>query len=168
MTYMAKSRAQKAEAVDRLKAAFAKAKSLVFSDYQGMTVPRLTQLRKQLSGAQVDYIVAKKTVLNLAAKQAGLDIDFKTLPGMIGVAIAHEDEAAATKIIGDAGAKESPIKLLGGIFEGKTVDQQYVITLSKLPSKPQLLGQLLSVMNGPMSAFARLLNAYREQREVSP
>lgn len=164
---MAKTRAQKAEVLEKLAEAFKKGKSLVFTDYQGMTVPKLSGLRRSLRAANVDYIVAKKTVLNLAAKAAGVPVDFKPMPGMIGVGVAYEEEMAAAKIIGDA-AKDAPIKLVGGVFDGKTVDQASMIALSKLPGKKELLGQLLSVLNGPTAAFARLLNAYREQREAIP
>ncbi len=162
---MAKSRVQKQETLTELERAFVGAKSVVFADYQGMNVPKVAQLRKNLTAAKVTYIVAKKTLLNRAAKQAGYDMDVRTLPGMLGIAIAAEDEMAAAKIIGDAG-KDATIKLVGGIFDGKIVDQTYVVTLSKLPSKSQLLAQLLSVFNGPMSGFARVLDGYRAKQET--
>ena len=102
-----------------------------------------------------------------AAKEAGYDIDFKAMPGMLGAAIAMEDEMAAARIVGEvAGKKDAMIKLVGGIFEGQPVDKEFVVKLSKLPSKPQLLTQLLWVFNGPVGAFARLLNAYKEQKEA--
>ncbi len=161
---MSKTRAQKIETVEKLTEAFKTGKSAMFSDYQGMKVQAVTKLRKQLHASKVDYMVAKKSLLARAAKEAGFDVDFKSLPGMLGVAFANEDEMAGAKLIGDAG-KDLPIKLVGGIFEGKFVDQKFVIALSKLPSRDALLGQLLSVFNGPMSAFARLLNSYKEKLE---
>ncbi|MBM3204764.1 50S ribosomal protein L10 [Candidatus Uhrbacteria bacterium] len=162
---MPKTRAQKSETVEKLTEAFKKGKSAMFSDYQGMTVTGVTALRKKLHAENVDYIVAKKSLLSLAAKNAGYDVNFKSMPGMLGVAFANEDEMAGAKLIGDAG-KNAPIKLVGGLFEGKFVDQAYVTTLSKLPSKAQLLGQLLSVFNGPAAAFARVLNANVEKAKV--
>ncbi len=162
---MAKSRAQKQETLADLKRAFASGKSVIFADYQGMNVPRVTELRKQLTAASVEYIVAKKTLLTLVAKEAGYDMDARSMPGMLGVAFAGDDEMASAKIIGDAG-KDGTIKLVGGIFEGKIVDQAYVRTLSKLPNKKQLLAQLLSVFNGPISGFARVLNGRREKMET--
>lgn len=165
---MPKTRTQKETAVRELSEALKNGKAVAFADYQGMTVQAVTGLRKQLTAAKVKYIVAKKTLLRLAAKEAGFELDTKTLPGMIGTAIATEDEMAPTKLIGDAG-KDLPIKLVGGIFEGKLVDQEYVVQLSKLPGRSELLGQFLSVLNGPASAFVRLLNAYAEkQGEAAP
>lgn len=160
---MPKTRTQKETAVRELADALKGGKAVAFADYQGMTVQAVTGLRKKLTSAKVQYIVAKKTLLRLAAKEAGYELDTKTLPGMIGTAIATDDEMAATKLIGDAG-KDTPIKLVGGIFEGKVVDQAYVVQLSKLPGRSELLGQLLSVLNGPASAFVRLLNAYAEKQ----
>ncbi len=134
----------------------------MFADYQGMTVSKVTELRKKMDAEGVKYIVAKKTLLRLAAKEAGFDIMTANLPGMLGAAFTKEDEMAAAKLIGDAG-KDTSIKLVGGIFDGKVVDGIYATSLSKLPSKSQLLGQLLSVLNGPASAFVRLINAKSEQ-----
>jgi len=162
---MAKSRSQKNESLIELKRLFKSGKSMMFTDYQGMTVSKMTALRKELTGAKVDYMVAKKSLLGLAAKEAGYEVDFSKVSGMVGVAFAQEDEMAPAKIIGDAAKTEAPIKLVGGIFDGKVIDAAYATALSKLPSKAALLGQLLSVLNAPSSAFVRVLNARREQQE---
>ena len=164
---MPKTRAQKSEAVAELINAFKGAKAAAFADYQGMTVAKLSDLRKKLRGQKVEYLVAKKTLLSRAAKEAGYDVDFKAYPGMIGAAFAQDDVMAAAKVIGDAG-KDAPIKLVGGIFEGKIVDQASIVALSKLPSKQELLGQVLRVMNGPASALVRLINARKEKLEAAP
>jgi large subunit ribosomal protein L10 len=163
---MPKTRAQKAESVSALAKAFKAGKAAVFADFQGMSMQAVTGLRKKLHAEHVDYIVAKKTLMSRAAKDAGYEIDFKSMPGMLGVAIANEDEMAAARLVGEAASqKDATIKLVGGIYEGKSVDQEFVTKLSKLPSKPQLLTQLLWVFNGPTGAFVRLLNAYKEDKE---
>ena len=161
---MPKSRSQKNEEVAALASALKEAKSVAFSDFQGMTVSNITDLRKKMFNEGVRYIVAKKTLLSVAAKEAGFDVDFKSFPGMIGAAVGTQDEMAPAKLTGEAG-KDQPIKLVGGIFDGQIVNAEYVNKLSKLPSRSQLLGQLLSVLNGPTSAFVRLLNAYKEEQE---
>lgn len=164
---MPKTRAQKAVTVSDLSKAFKAGKAVAFADFQGMTVQSMTGLRKKLHAEQVDYIVAKKSLMARAAKDAGFDIDFKTMPGMLGAAIAMEDDMAAARIVGEAASiKDATIKLVGGIFEGNIVDKEFVTKLSKLPSKPQLYTQLLWVLNGPIGGFARLLNAYKEQKEA--
>lgn len=164
---MPKTRAQKAESISALAQVFKTGKAAVFADFQGMSVQAVSGLRKKLHADHVDYVVAKKTVMYRAAKDAGYDIDFKSMPGMLGAAVAMEDEMAAARILGEmSGKKDSPMRLVGGIFEGKPVDQEFIIKLSKLPSKAQLLTQLLWVLNGPTGEFVRLLNAYKEKQEA--
>lgn len=166
---MPKTRARKSDDVKTLAQAFKTSKSVMFVDYQGLTVPKVTALRKQLTSKNVDYVAAKKTLFTIAAKEAGFEINFKNMPGMIAAAFSTEDEMAGAKVVGDALAKdkESTMKFLGGIFEGKMIDAAYASALSKLPSKQDLLGQLLRVMNGPASALVRLLNA-KAQKEQAP
>lgn len=160
--HMPKTRVQKAETIAQLTAAFKRLKAAAFADYQGMTVGKTAALRKRFHAADIEYLVAKKTLLTRAAKDAGYDIDFAGFPGMLGVAFGREDEIAPARLVGEAG-KDAPIKLVGGIFEGKVVDQAFIVALSKLPGKQELFAQLLRVMQGPTSAFVRLLDARREQ-----
>jgi large subunit ribosomal protein L10 len=164
---MPKTRARKSDDVKELVNAFKASKSVMFVDYQGLSVPKVTSLRKELTNKKVSYIAAKKTLFALAAKEAGYDINFKAMPGMVAAAFSMEDEMAGAKVVGDALSKdkESTMKFVGGLFEGKMVDAAYAVALSKLPSKQDLLGQLLSVMNGPAAALVRLLNAKAEKGE---
>lgn len=159
---MAKSRQQKELTKEQLSAAFKSAKSVVFADYQGLKVPQADTLRKKAREANVQYIVAKKSLITLAAKEAGITLDAKSFPGMIGAAFGLEDEVAPAKILGDMG-KQSTLKLVGGVFEGAIVDAEKVNALSKLPSKQQLLGQLVGTIYAPVSAFVRALNAIAEK-----
>ncbi len=161
---MAKSRQQKSVTKERLTELFKNSVSVAFADYKGLTVPKADVLRKKMAEQNVTYMVAKKSLINLAAKEAGLELDAKKLPGMIGAAFGTEDEVAPAKVIGDMG-KDTSIKLVGGVFGGKAVDQEYVVTLSKLPGKQQLYGMLVSVIAGPMSGFVRALDAIRKQKE---
>ncbi len=163
---MPKTRAQKTTSIETLTTAFRNAQAAAFADYQGMTVGKISALRKLFRAAEVDYVVAKKTLFTRAAKAAGYDVDFALFPGMIGAAFGHADVMAPAKLIGEAG-KDSSIKLVGGIFEGKIVDQAFITTLSKLPSKKELLAQLVRVLQGPTSSFVRLLDAHRQKMEAS-
>ena len=156
---------QKELTKEQLVAAFKGAKSVVFADYQGLKVPQADALRKQAREANVQYIVAKKSLFTLAAKEAGLTIDAKGFPGMLGAAFGKEDEVAPAKVLGDA-SKGTSLKLVGGIFEGTAVDAVKVNALSKLPGKQQLLGMLVGTMYAPVSAFVRALNAIAEKSGV--
>ncbi len=161
---MPKTRQQKAGITERLMKEFKDAKSVVFADYQGLKVSQADMLRKKMREASVDYIVAKKTLLTRAAKAAGYELNAKSFPGMIGAAFGREDEMAPAKAFGDM-TKNASIKLVGGIFEGVIVGAEKVIALSKLPSKKELLGQVVGTIYAPVSAFVRALNAIREQKE---
>ncbi|MDD2785385.1 MAG: 50S ribosomal protein L10 [Patescibacteria group bacterium] len=163
---MAKSKAQKSLSKDKLVELFKKSSSAVFADYQGLTVAKADKLRKTTREQGVTYMVAKKSIINLAAKEAGLEIDVKSLPGMIGIAFGAEDEIAPAKILGDM-TKETPIKLVGGIFDKKSIPQAQVVALSNLPGKQQLLGMLVSVIAGPMSGFVRALDAISKKETVN-
>lgn len=161
---MAKTKQQKADAKDKLVKLFKDSQAVVFADYQGLNVLKADVLRKKMFEQKLTYVVAKKSIINLAAKEAGIEMDAKALPGMIGVAFSAEDEVAPAKILGDM-SKETTIKLVGGIYNKKAVDQSYVINLSVLPSKQQLYGMFVGVINGPVSGFVRVLDAIRQQKE---
>ena len=162
---MPKTRQQKAGIKEKLVAEFKGAKSVIFADYQGLTVAQATDLRKKTREANVDYVVAKKSLFTLAAKEAGFDLNAKQFPGMLGAAFGKEDEIAPAKVLGDM-TKITTLKLVGGIFEGATVGKEKVVTLSKLPSKKELLGMVVGTMYAPVSAFVRALNAIRESRDA--
>lgn len=161
---MPKTRKEKEVAKAKLVDAFKSAKSVVFADYQGLKVAQADKLRKAAREANVDYLVAKKTLFTLAAKEAGYDLDARKFPGMMGGAFGLEDEVAPAKVLGDM-TKVTSIKLVGGLFEGKMVDADKVIALSKLPSRQQLLGQVVGTIYAPVSAFVRVLNAIRESMD---
>ncbi len=163
---MAKSKQQKADTKDKLAKLFKDSSSVVFADYQGLTVSKADKLRKQTREQGVTYVVAKKSIISLAAKEAGLEVDVKSMPGMIGVAFGTQDEIAPAKLLGDM-SKETPIKLVGGIFDKKSLPKEQVIALSKLPGKQQLLGMLVSVIAGPMSGFVRALDAISKKETVN-
>lgn len=143
---------------------FKQSKSVAFADYRGLTVAQADQLRKKARESGVRYIVTKKSLFNIAAKAAGYDLDARKLEGMISAAFGHEDEIAPAKLIGDLGKKAS-IRIIGGIFEGQVIPVEKMIALSKLPGKQELLGMVVGTIYAPVSAFVRLLNAIREERE---
>ncbi len=165
LSIMAKSRQQKSISLEKLVDAFKRAKSVVFANFQGLTVLQADELRNKARAAGVEYSVAKKTLVTKAAKEAGFDINAKNFKGMIGAAFGIEDEMAPAKIIGDL-SKKTSITLVGGIFDGSPIDAAKVTALSKLPGKQEMLGTLVGTIYAPVSAFVRVLNSIREKREA--
>jgi len=153
---MAKTRLQKEQTLAELQTAFGGMKSAVFVNYQGLKVKEADELRRSADKEKIGYTVAKKTLLSKALKATGIDFDAVTLQGMIGVATA-QDEVAAAKLMADFGKTHESIKILGGVVDGKILDAMAMKALAALPSRLQLLGQLVGTINAPVSGFVNVL-----------
>lgn len=155
---MAKTKAQKSADLLRLTDAFKSAKATVFVDYKGITVKNVNKLRREAEKASVDYFVAKKTLINLAARDAGVNgIDAKAMDGNIAVAFGI-DEVGAAKVVATIGKDVEQIKILGGTFEGAFISAAQVKALAALPSKQELLAQLARVLNAPRVGLVTTLS----------
>lgn len=154
---MAKTRTQKAVDLEQLTKSFKAAKGVVFVDYKGITVKNVGKLRRQAEKVGVEYVVAKKTLINLAAREAGLDVNVKKLDGNIAVAFGA-DEVGAASVISNISKDIEQVKILGGALEGKFIDAAQVKALAALPSKQQLLGQLAYVLNAPRVGLVTTLS----------
>lgn len=155
---MAKTRSQKESSLAQLTEAFQKSKAVVFVDYKGVTVKDVSKVRRGAEKTGVEYIVAKKTLITLAAKAAGYDVNVKKMQGNIAVAFGMQDEISAAQLIAQIGKEVEAIKILGGMLEGKLIDAAQVKALAALPTKQQLLGQLASVLNAPLSGLVTTLS----------
>ena len=153
---MAKTRQQKEQTVAGLVEAFGAMKSAVFVNYQGLKVKEADELRRSADKEKVAYVVAKKTLLDKAMKSVNVSFDAKALQGMIGVATS-EDEVSAAKLLVGFGKTHEALKVLGGVVDGKIVDVAAIKSLASLPSKQQLLGQLVGTINAPLSGLVNVL-----------
>lgn len=133
-----------------------KAKAVVFSDFKGVKVKDLTELKKELRKKGVDFKVSKKTLINIAFKEAGIEIDAKKMEGQVAVSISSQDEVAAAKIIENFSKANQNLKILGGILENKLMSIEQVKGLAKLPSKEELLGKLVRTIQAPISGFVNV------------
>ncbi|HCW32134.1 MAG: 50S ribosomal protein L10, large subunit ribosomal protein L10 [Candidatus Peregrinibacteria bacterium GW2011_GWE2_39_6] len=172
---MAITKAQKTDMLTELNDQFDRAKGIVFARYSGLSVMDAQDLRRSLKKANVDYKVAKKTLLKLAAKRKGIDLTDEIIAGPIGVAFGFDDEIVAAQRIADFAKKFENFELMGGIVEGKIIDAATVKTLASIPSREVLLakfmGSTLSPLNGFVSllnnvvgSFVRVVNAYQEKK----
>ncbi len=167
---------QKIELVKVLSEKIKVAKSTVFVDYKGLQVKDSTELKKSLRAAGVEYMVVRKTLLDIALKNAGIEgVSIKSMEGQIAISLSNVDEVSAAKII-DTFAKTNPnVKMLGGTLGLQVMSASEVKALAKIPSKEQLLGQLVGTLNAPISGFVnvlagnlrglvQVLNAVKEQK----
>ena len=150
------TKVQKKEIVKEMASKVKEAKSVVFSDFKGVKVKDLTQLKKDLRKEGADFKVAKKTLINIAFKEAGIEVDTRKMEGQVAVSISAQDEAAAAKIIEKFAKINQNLKILGGILENKLMSIEQVKALAKLPSKEELLGKLVGTIQAPISGFVNV------------
>jgi len=155
---MAKKRPAKEESVAKVVELLKSARGLVFADYTGLTVKDLQDLRRQLRAQGVSYEVTKKTLLGRSLKAAGLnEITTEALKGSVSVAVSQTDEVEPARILVGFAKTHEKLQLLGGILEAKFIDGAKVRSLAKLPSKQELLGQLVGTIAAPLSGFVNVL-----------
>ena len=162
--------AQKQEIVAGLKEKLKGSVAGVLVDYKGINVADDTKLRKELREAGVDYTVVKNTLLKFAIDEAGFGALDAHLSGTTALAVSKEDPVVAAKILAKyAEDSKGSFSIKAGFLDGEVIDADKVIAVGKLPSKEQLLVQLLSVLNGNIRGLAVALNAIAEKgQEEAP
>jgi len=156
---MPKSKIQKNEIMRNLTERIKKSKSIVFAGFNALGVKDNEALRAKLRAENGEYYVAKKTLLERALKEQGIEnLDTKSLTGKLAVIFSYQDEVAPAKAV-DAFRKDKEDKIffLGGILEGKLLSKTEVEALAKLPSKQELLSRLVGTLNAPVSGFVNVL-----------
>ncbi|MEG2813725.1 MAG: 50S ribosomal protein L10 [Oscillospiraceae bacterium] len=136
----------------------------VLVDYKGISVADDTQLRREFREAGVNYVVVKNTMLRFAAKEAGLEELSSVLNGTTALAYTSDDCVAPAKVAAKyADIIKSGFGIKLGFMDGEILDAAKVIEVGKLPSKEQLIGQLLSVLTGNIRGLACAINAIAEK-----
>jgi large subunit ribosomal protein L10 len=155
----------KVAAIAAEKARIDAVKDYIFTDYRGMTVQQISTLRKELGKKDAAFHVVKNNFARLAFEESGLAGSTDLLVGPTAVAYIKEDSNEIAKIIADF-AKESPVKMKGGIIERALFSDKQLDAYSKLPSKKQLLSMFMSTMRAPLQNFVYLLKAVGEKKEA--
>ena len=156
--YMAKSRQAKEAAVARMSQQLKAGRGIVFADFTGLLVKELQELRVALRQAGVYYEVVKKTLLKRGLSDAGLtNISVDGLGGSVSVAVSREDEVAPAKTLIDFAKTHDKLKVFGGVLENNYVEADKIKFLAKLPSKPELLGQLVGSIKAPLTGLVNVL-----------
>jgi len=130
----------------------------VIVNYKGINVSDDTKLRKELRESGVEYFVVKNTLLQRAAKEAGLDGLEPVLEGTTAIAISKEDHVAAARILCKFADENDFFKAKAGFIEGKVISEAEVNNLAKLPTKEVLVAKALGGLNAPISGFVTVLN----------
>jgi len=149
---------RKANAVSRLKELFSGAKDVIFTDFSGLDVAQITELRGKLREQESEYRVIKNDYARIAIG----DLDYPDvgdcLIGPTAVALVHKDVGPVAKtILGFA--KETTVAVKGAVIDGKLFDIEGVGALSKLPGRDELIAMLMSTFNAPLQNLVYALSA---------
>jgi len=155
---MAQTKEQKQKVLEDLKEKIEKQKSMVFVDFTGLKVKDFSGLRKRMKAVGNELKVAKKTLLGMTFKKAGLEIELKKIKGEIAVIFGLKDEFSPAKLAYQFSQENQNLKILGGYFEKKVRTAEEITALAQLPSKEELLAKLLGSIKAPVSGFVSVLN----------
>lgn len=154
----------KKQLVEDIKSELENAKSIIFVDYRGITVSEDTALRKEFRENGVTYKVLKNRLLTRALDALGITgYDAKMFEGTTAVAYST-DEVAPARIFCKHSQNLKKMAVKFGIVDGQIKTKEQVEELAKLPSKDVLIAMLLGMLNAPISAMARALNAIAEKQ----
>lgn len=155
---MAKNKQQKQETVQELLDKFQHSKSIIFANFQGLTVSQSKIVRVACHQQNIDCLVAKKTLLKLVLEKLGYQgIDPSTFSGGIAVVFGLEDEVAPAKVLTKFTKQFSCLKMFAGILDNKAITALDLVNLSNIPSKDQLLAKVVGSINAPVSNFVSVL-----------
>ena len=157
--------AKKAQQVSEVAEQFKNATSVVVVDYLGITVEQATNLRTELRNAGVQFAVVKNSILQRAAKEAGLEGMDDIFKGPSAVAFSNDDVVAPAKILADFAKKVEALEIKAGVIEGKVSSKEEIEALAKLPNREGLLSMLLSVLQAPVRNTALAFKAVADQKD---
>ena len=169
---------EKQKITEDLHERFSKSEIVVVTDYKGLDVSSLNDLRRKLREEDIEFQVVKNTLLMRAAKDTEVALIQDYFKGPSAVALSYKDPVAPAKILTQFAKDNQKLEIKGGVLKDKVLDADAIKALAKLPSREVLLGQFLSVLNEVPSSFVRtiaaiprsllnVLTAIRDQKEAA-
>jgi large subunit ribosomal protein L10 len=160
------NRSEKDAIVASLKEKFEKSQAVFLTNLVGIPANDSVRIRKNVRDVKGYVAITRNTLFRRAAKGTYAEPLFNNIKGTNAVAFAFEDAAAVAKVVNEAtGEFENIVTIKGGMLGSQNLSKAEVIALAKLPSRNQMLGTLLATFNAPVSAFARVMEAIRDQKE---
>ena len=156
-------RSEKEQLVVELRGKIDGAAALYYTDFTGLNVKRMTDLRRKLRAAGVEYVVIKNTLALRAVSESGLVTS--KLKGPTGIVVGRDALMAAKVLTDFAKANDQKPEVKGGVYEGKAVDAKMIAKLAAIPPRDVLLSMLASALQAPMGAMLGALEALKAQRE---
>jgi len=172
---MAKTRKEKEKIIEGLVDKLSRAKMVIFTDYRGLKMDELEELRDLAFEKNIEYKVVKINLLKIAASKTNIDLDadyFKDKP--LAVCFGYEDEIVPAKVIYNFTQSHENLEILGGLLEGNFVDSETIKNYALLPDREELYAKLLgtvaapisgmiNVLTGNLKGLINVLRAYKEQ-----
>ena len=149
--------------VEEIKANIQNAKSIVLIDYRGISVAEDTALRKEFRNNNIVYKVYKNRLFKKACEDLGINGFDSYLEGTTAFAFGMEEETVAPRIAKKQIKSLNKMEIKAGYCDGEVIDAKKVDVLASIPSKEQLIANLLSMLNAPVSALARTLQAIADK-----
>jgi large subunit ribosomal protein L10 len=148
----------KKQIVDKLHEMFSRSKVVIVTDYKGLDVAAITELRRKLREAEIEYQVVKNTLLIRASEETDVALIKDCFKGPSAVALSYDDPVSPAKVLTEFAKENDKLEIKAGVLDGKVLDLSAIKSLSALPSREQLLGQAMSVMVGVPTGLVRALN----------
>ncbi|NPV44948.1 MAG: 50S ribosomal protein L10 [Firmicutes bacterium] len=152
------NREEKKQIVEELKDKLNQVKAAIFTDYRGLNVEEITELRKQLREAGIEYKVVKNTLTRIAAKDMNMDFLEEYLTGPTAIAFSFEDPVTPAKILSKFASSHKALDIKAGLVEGKLIDAEGIKALADLPSREVLIAKVIGGMQAPISGLVCVLN----------
>jgi large subunit ribosomal protein L10 len=149
---------EKKKIVEDLKERFSKSKVVIVTDYKGLDVTTINSLRRKLRESQVEYHVVKNTLLIRASENTDVELIKDNFKGPSAIALGYEDPIAPAKVLTDFAEGHIQLEIKAAVMGNKVLDLAAIKSLSKLPSREELIGQLLSVLAGVPTGLVRALS----------
>ncbi len=156
---------QKKQLVEEIAEKLKNSVSTIVVDYRGLNVAEVTELRKQLREAGVEFKVYKNSLTRRAAQAVDLNGLTEVLTGPNAIAFSNEDVVAPAKILNNFAKEHEALEMKAGVIEGKVSSVEEIKALAELPSREGLLSMLLSVLQAPIRNFALVTKAVADQKE---
>src|ERR1039458_10382606 len=153
------NREQKAVAIAEIAIQIDESHAIFAVDYRGISVPQVAELRAKLRDADATFKVVKNSLTERAAEEAGADTLKEYLAGPTALTFVHGDVATAAKAIADYGRAIQLLPFKGGLMDGSPLDLDQLRSLSRLPSREVLYGQLVGLVASPVTGVVRSLSA---------
>ena len=153
----------KKKLVDELAEKFSRSAIVIATDFKGLNVIKLNELRRKLREADVEYQVVKNRLLIRASENTDVALMTDQFQGPTAIALGYDDPVKPAKALVSFLKDNEKLKIKGGVMSGRALDFNAIKSLSDMPSREILLGQLLSVMNNVPTGFVRALNNVPER-----